>query len=587
MKSSKKPKRNLSIRKKIFLFMLAVSIIPTILITSLAAVNTYDSLYDQLIVINKDGMLWSSDRFTQFADELKNTFYSMEFDKDFRSTVLRWGQDGNTLEDSALIRNTFNTNLNKNNMLYSIEIYLMRDNSVIKAERAGSRLQIDDEGFASAFTRPANMQTNIYLKQTQKGLYAVHNINTFEDRNVVAKLAVQLRTTELSGMLEKLKTSPDERVYLLNDENQIVLSSNNGYEDDDIIKESLTMIMDKNYSQAYFNINNNIIFHGQEKDGKMRIIKIIPRNELVKATMPTVYAGIFMGLACIIAAIIISVLISYYISAPIIKLTDKVKNIKMATLELEPGENTKNEISVLENHIALFVQRIKDLIHEEYAIKLQAKSAQIKALQAQINPHFLHNTLQLMGSIALSRGVNEVYNIAGALSSMMRYSMDFENGFVTMRSELNHLDNYLLIQKERFYDKFTIELDIEEEVKDCLMPKLLIQPIVENCFQHGFEKSTGNWKLWLKAYLTVDKKVHIIVRDNGNGMSEEQVAALNRMLSSKDLGSIKSSKHIGLLNVNSRIKLNFSEDDGITVYSKVGEGTHIEYIFDAQRNEVQ
>ncbi len=584
MESSKKSKRTLSIRTKIFLFMLAVSIIPTILITALAAYNTYDSLYKQLITINKDGMLWGSDRVSQFSDELKNTFYSMEFDKSFRNAVLKWGKDSDSYEDSALLRNTFNGTLNKNNLFSSIELYLVSDKSVIKAKRAGTTLQSDEEGFSNTFNRPAEMQTNMYLKLTSQGLYAVHNINTFEDRNLVAKLALQLRTGDMQRILEKLKTSQDERVYLLNDQNEIVMSINNGYDDQELLSKSIRLV-NADSSKEYFSVDNNIIFYGQDKGGKLGIIKIIPRNEIVKATRPTVFAGIFMGIACVFAAIMLSALISFYISSPILKLTDKVKNIQMATLEIQTGEDTRNEISVLENNIALFVQRIKDLIHQEYVIKLQAKSAQIKALQAQINPHFLHNTLQLMGSMSLSKGVKEVYNIAGALSSMMRYSMDFESGFVTMGSELEHLDNYLLIQKERFYDKFSIELDIQEDVKNCLMPKLLLQPIVENCFQHGFDRSTGDWKLWIKAYLTEDKKVHITVRDNGSGMSREQVDALNERMMDTSYGSIKSSKHIGLLNVNSRIKLNFSENDGITVYSEKEEGTRIEYIFDAQKME--
>lgn len=581
MESSKKSKRTLSIRTKIFLFMLAVSIIPTILITALAAFNTYDSLYRQLIAINKDGMLWGSDRVSQFSDELKNTFYSMEFDKSFRNAVLKWGKDSDSYQDSAILRNTFNGTLNKNNLFSSIELYLVSDRSVIKAKRAGTTLQSDEEGFSNTFNRPAEMQTNMYLKLTGQGLYAVHNINTFEDRNLVAKLALQLRTGELQGILEKLKTSQDERVYLLNDQSEIVMSINKGFDGKQLLAKSISLI-NTGGSGEYFSIDNNIIFYGQDRGGKLGIIKIIPRNEIVKATRPTVFAGIFMGIACVFAAIMLSALISFYISSPILKLADKVKNIQMATLEIKTGEDSRNEISVLENHIALFVQRIKDLIHQEYVIKLQAKSAQIKALQAQINPHFLHNTLQLIGSISLSRGVGEVYNIAGALSSMMRYSMDFESGFVTLGSELEHLDNYLLIQKERFYDKFSIELDIQGEVKNCLMPKLLLQPIVENCFQHGFDRSTGEWKLWVKAYLAKDKKVHITVRDNGGGMSREQVEALNEEMKDAAYGSIKSSRHIGLLNVNSRIRLNFSENDGITVYSEKEEGTRIEYIFDAQ-----
>jgi two-component system sensor histidine kinase YesM len=231
----------------------------------------------------------------------------------------------------------------------------------------------------------------------------------------------------------------------------------------------------------------------------------------------------------------------------------------------------------------LFVDRIRELIHQEYDTRLEAKNAQINALQAQINPHFLYNTLQLMGSVAYSRGVHEVNRIAEALSDLMRYSMNYDGEFVTLDEELRHLNNYFFIQKQRFYDKFAVELAIDEQAGSCRIPKLLIQPIVENCFSHGFESSTRPWRLSVMAFLNDDDKIHIIVRDNGVGMSQEHLAELRNRLATVQATCFSGSEHIGLLNVHARIRLYFSGNDGLQIDSTPETGTKVTLIFDAHR----
>ncbi len=121
----------------------------------------------------------------------------------------------------------------------------------------------------------------------------------------------------------------------------------------------------------------------------------------------------------------------------------------MQSLVLETDEEGGDEVSVLEHHISLFVSRIRTLIREEYDAKLQARTAQFKALQAQINPHFLHNTLQLIGSISLAKDVPQVYRVSTSLSNLMRYSMDMERMYVTLEEELINLENFFFIQKQR------------------------------------------------------------------------------------------------------------------------------------------
>lgn len=578
-------KRNKSFRKKITIVMLAVCIIPSILITVFAAYNAYNALYNQLILVNKDGILWSQDRLQQYTDSLKNTIYSIESNKNFKDSVMRWGEDEEDYSDTTVMQQTLLSCLDQNNQFASAELYLTRDNSMIKVERAGAIIQngVKDN---SIFKRSKDMQTNLYVKQIGDKLYAVHTINKFENRNMVAGLEVGLRNSDLSSIMSKMISYNGEQVYLLNDENEVLLSQGNiSSGQNKLIHLALTRISEEKSITGNLNLEHNIVFYTGTEDGKLSLIKMIPQSEIVNATLPTIYVGLLVGLLCIIGSVALSVMLSMALSRPIMDLTERVKGIKLESLNMQTGEDAGDEVSVLENHIALFVDRIRELIHEEYDTKLQAKMAQIKALQSQINPHFLYNTLQLMGSIALSKGVNEVYNIASALGDIMRYSMNFESGFVTIQEEITHLDNYFLIQKQRFYDKFTMEVVIDDKVKQCLIPKLLIQPIVENSFKHGFEKCTGKWHMVIMAYLNSDNKVHIVVKDNGVGMSEDKLNELRKHLSQDTILQMNRSEHIGLLNVNARIKLYFSENDGLQIKSELNKGTEIDLVFDALTKE--
>lgn len=560
--------------------MLIVAIVPSVVITAFATSNTYGMLYQQSVSVNKDGILWCQDRLQQYSDTIKNTFYSMEYNDDFNSAVNRWSKDQETAPDGSTMRNALSAQLNQNNGFSSIQLFLKSNRTLLKVERTGTHWQQD--GWQKALDRDSELQTNLYYKKDSDGLYAIHTINKFENRNTVALLAARLQTSELDVILSKLRGYDDSGIYLMNDQNELLISKGSA-QDTDIMESAAKKLRADPGEDHYFSLSGSLVFYGQVDGGRLSVFKVVPQREITNAMMPTIYLALIISVLSILGAGFLSALLSMWVSRPIIQLSDRVKHISMETLEMPAGaEETHDEISVLENRIVRFVDRIRELIREEYDMKLQAKNAQINALQAQINPHFLYNTLQLMGSMAYSRGVLEVNRVAEALSDILRYSINYNGELVTLDEELKHLNNYFFIQKQRFYDKFTVELAIDEKAGKCRIPKLLIQPIAENCFQHGFEKSTDQWRLAVMAFLNDDGKVHIIIRDNGIGMTSEQLSALRKKLdASQAVGALMESEHIGLMNVNARIKLFFSENDGLKIESAQGKGTTVTLIFDA------
>ena len=569
-----------SFRARLFLTMLTAAIVPSVVITAFATFNTYSTLYQRSVSVNQDGILWCQDRLQQYSDTIKNTFYSMEYNQDFKSAVSRWSKDQETIPDGSTMQNVLSAQLNQNSGFSSIQLFLESNQTLLKVERAG--MHWEQNGWQKALDRSSGLQTNLYYKKGGDGLYAVHTVNKFENRNTVAMLAARLQISDLDAILSKLQGYDGGGIALVNDENEFLLSKGSA-QNMDVIRNAIETPRTNPARDHYFTLDDNLIFYGQVDGGRLGVFKVVPKMEITKATMPTIYLALVISVLSIVGAGFLSALLAMLVSRPIIQLSDRVKHISMETLEMPAAaEETRDEIGVLENHIVRFVDRIRELIREEYDTKLQVKNAQINALQAQINPHFLYNTLQLMGSMAYSKGVYEVNRVAEALSDILRYSMNYNGELVTLNEELKHLNNYFFIQKQRFYDKFTVEFAVDEKAGKCRVPKLLIQPIAENCFEHGFDKSTNQWRLAMMAFLNDDGKIHIIIRDNGAGMTAEQLAALReRLASSQAIGASMESEHIGLMNVNARIKLFFSENDGLQVESAPGKGTTVTLIFDA------
>ncbi|MCD7715257.1 MAG: sensor histidine kinase [Lachnospiraceae bacterium] len=213
---------------------------------------------------------------------------------------------------------------------------------------------------------------------------------------------------------------------------------------------------------------------------------------------------------------------------------------------------------------------------EAEEVRLLRKRMELSTLQEQINPHFLYNTLDSIRSRALMDGQTEIAQMTEILSRFFRYCISNNDSLVRVREELNHIQDYYYIQKYRFEDKLDMRIEVEtEEIYDYYLPKMTLQPLVENAMIHGLEKSAKKGRIDLHIFLANERLV-ILVADNGVGMSPEQLTALNERMSG-ELYEVrrKGSRHTGIAlnNVNTRLKLTFGEDSGIHYRSMEGEGT--------------
>jgi len=212
---------------------------------------------------------------------------------------------------------------------------------------------------------------------------------------------------------------------------------------------------------------------------------------------------------------------------------------------------------------------------------LYADQAKFLALQTQINPHFLYNTLEGFRSEALLGGVPSVAKMAELLSKFFRYNISNLEKMVTIEDEIRNINNYFKIQCFRFDERIKMEFifeDDEEQIKKCRTPKLVLQPIIENSIHHGIEPLLGQGTIIVRFIMYIDRLV-IVISDNGIGMTSEEVLYLNKKVKNLDFEEIAEMSNgtgIGVLNVNKRIQLLFGQGYGLFFYSKKGVGTDVE-----------
>ena len=279
------------------------------------------------------------------------------------------------------------------------------------------------------------------------------------------------------------------------------------------------------------------------------------------------------------------------IYVPILKLDKAMRILEDVDIDFEIDFNNDTEVYPLSITLNKMLKRLKDSMDREYLAKILKKQAEIDALQSQINPHFLYNTLESIRGQALAEGVTEIADMTEALSRFFRYSISQKGNLVSLKEEIKNVENYFIIQQYRFNNKFQFLFKYDEENEDILeylLPKLTIQPIVENSISHGMETKVGKGSITIRIVET-EKRLIISIIDDGIGMDNATVENLNYRLnnSMKEEPLSNNKKHTGiaLINVNERIKLSFGKQYGISIESTQSFGTDVEIILPLIKEE--
>ena len=316
-------------------------------------------------------------------------------------------------------------------------------------------------------------------------------------------------------------------------------------------------------------INRNRILYTYQTSKPNKLVLVGCLNiELILGNLSLVT---YILVATIIISLLVCILISFIVSK---RINRPVKRMIVTMILMESGDFNQNievrsndEFGYLANQFNIMCEHIKDLFQKNEEKQELLRIAEIKNLQAQINPHFLYNTLDSIKWLAKINGESEIYIMVKNLSILLKNSIRLYKEFVPVKDSLTTLESYIAIQNIRFNDKFDVIFQIEDEVLSYKIPNLLLQPLVENAMLHGLEAKPGKGELYIRGFREQSNLI-LQVQDNGIGMTEQQKQELLASLSVKD-----STLHIGVKNVHQRVRLYYGEPYGLTIESEPNQGS--------------
>lgn len=275
--------------------------------------------------------------------------------------------------------------------------------------------------------------------------------------------------------------------------------------------------------------------------------------------------------ALLVAITLMSIYIPAGITRPISVLSKVTDQVAKGDLSVRAHVDAGAEVGVLSESLNTMIDKINELLAQVTSEQIRLRNAELELLQSQINPHFLYNTLDTIVWLAEAGDQEKVVSMVGSLSDFFRTSLNQGKDIIRVGEEITHVTSYLAIQQVRYQDILEYEIDVPENLHDYLIPKITLQPLVENALYHGIKNKRGKGKISITGEMQ-ELFFVLTVSDNGIGMTEER---LNEIKTGLITRNIEDSKIYGLYNVNERILLKFGEEYGINVESTYGEGTTI------------
>ncbi|MPM60955.1 hypothetical protein SDC9_107809 [bioreactor metagenome] len=414
--------------------------------------------------------------------------------------------------------------------------------------------------------RPNEVITMINRGHQEKYSYGILTLGKaikYEDE-IVGYIIFDLLDEDIFNLITGFTTSD----VIITDKHNIVAATNNKYSD-----QLYRLKSDFRQQSGYINLENKdyYIEITSIKDTTLFVYTITSLDFFNRAFF---IGGIFLIILFLVIfsfMLLWSKKIAHNKTVSIYEIVNAIESVQDGDLDTKLNINSEDEFGIIANAYNNMLIDIKNLIEsnkEEVALRMQSE---IKQLEAQFNPHFLFNTLETI-RIMIKLDKNIAGNIIINLSSILRYGINNEIHSVKLKDDIEYINNYLEILKYRFGNKLQFNIEIEEEALDCVVPKLILQPIIENSIKYGFEK-----KAMLNIKITSEieeSKISILIRDNGIGISKERMNYLNNILNKKN----NDTDSIGLYNVHKRIKLIYGEEYGINIQSNEGEGTLVKII---------
>lgn len=398
-----------------------------------------------------------------------------------------------------------------------------------------------------------------------------HNIRQFD-----GIIRARVKPSAMQSVLNHAMLTPNAAAILFNDQGDLLSQSDSFPYKDSIVMTIRNLFFQMNNSESYF--NDNYMLDGKRQllgvlaipDTDMKVALIVPYSDILLSSTKARDRIVSIFLLVVPFMLPLSFFVSATATRRLRRLSAHVRKVKHGNFQIALLPASEDEIGELTHHFNIMVQNVSGLIDETYTLGREVKNKELQALQAQINPHFLYNTLDLINVMAIESGSNDIKRVVEELAVFYKLSLSNGKEYVTLESELKHIEAYVRIQNMRFGDTIQLKLEVPRELYECELPKILLQPLVENAILHGImEKESEEGTVRVSAWAD-HNDIMLEVSDDGVGMDESQLTSILT-------GQSGNSSHggYGIRNSNERLQLSYGPLFGLKFESKLGEGTRV------------
>ncbi|MGG1652088.1 sensor histidine kinase [Paenibacillus sp. NRS-1780] len=566
-----------SIQLKLILTMIVLSVLPVIAVTALAAEKSRASMETEVVETNMSNMKWTGIYVSDQLDRLNHLIYSIQISPDL-SDYLNEREPGNLSSQFNAQRKMLNTLANvyysAGSHVIGIQLYLKQPQTLFTFNGMQNAITTVN-GIPSQYAEmwKANKDYSIRISPAAPERFTLtRSIRRFEDQKQTGAISLDVLWSQFDQTLGLLGRGDQHQVFITGSDGKVMYPSQ--------IRQSppaevLTALRDVQPGPGMIKTAGNYVFYNELDVVGLRLVKIVPTSSINHSAFSTMLYGIIIGGISILVSICMAVFIAWRTARPIVHLARSVQELEMIKGPAGEPSTRPDEIGMLERSLHGMAGRIREHIQTEYSMNLQKKTAELKALQAQIHPHFLQNTLQMIGSMVFSQKPEDTYEVIRSLSEMFRYVVREPQDMASLRAEIDHVGHYMRIQQRRFPRRLVFQVETDEQALDVRLPKLSLQPLLENAFQHGLDRKAGAWRVGIRVEL-MEADLCITVCDNGSGMAHDRLEEVRARLENPSQEPIwAQGSHIGLSNVASRIRMNFGVNYGVTIDSEPESGTHV------------
>lgn len=579
--------KDLSIKKKILLIFYIQVTIPLILIGFMSYKISSDIIYKKSVAYTQNILHTIELRLNDYVNNLIMVSQDFLYDKKIYDIISNHNISVSPLieyENETDINNTLKKIVFSRQEIQSIclissngEFYSADNNS----RKISIKQAISDVKEDIHITARSNMGKAVWFVEAKdklaENVYFARTIYNKDNFREIGLMVIMFKKDHLLTLFNDLSTVDIPKIAVISSANEVIASRD----------QSIDYLFEPEIQNNIINPRGAFIDKQEEalvsyvsmQEPSWRIITYVSLNQLYKEINLLRNSIILLSVISVSLLSVFGLFISFDLISPINKLVKGMKKIQKGQWVVNMNEDRGDELGFLSKTFNEMTKEIDHLVNRIYREQLTRKDAEIKALQSQINPHFLFNTLESINWMAQLNNVPEISETVSALSSLMEISIGRDDRLITIEEEFTYIDNYILILKKRFEDRITLEKNVQREVMDIKIPRLLIQPLIENAVYHGLERSRNKGVIKLNAQISGDE-VLIEVVDNGLGIEKDELEIINDKLSMDNETYFRSlennrRKSIGIENVNRRIKLLYGEEYTLRLESVPGEYTKV------------